>query len=751
MSSQVDSDRLPPSRPSTRSRPSRSDKTTTPRPADPEVIVPDHSGRSSQTKEAADPTGRPRSYSAVKAMRYVTSTSREDLLHDLVTTLQQTQTDAMRYVSTASPSKLVTDAITLARSSETTRYVTETEPSVILKDLRESVKLSVEVLRESLSRRYSSSTLSNSEPNLAGKGGEKEGKTRVSTLPPINTSAREGGGEVTRSQVLSTLPPIVTPTSSEQPPPYASPERAHFDHLTSVTLEKVRTGTKTVLEIWGGKGVPRQEFTVDIPTRLLLAPVSVDEVAAVLSEGSFRWGDMKLLANRPMLEDISEISTPATADLPTPVPLSKDVEFTHPVLGLLNKATISALVQWLPGSSLILGRPNPADKDDPAQPETPEFPTDPMVIAGRNPDYPTYSPLIDVIEVPLPPNSIAKRRRDSGYLSEAPSTPDLAHSFAGEDVSDPTSSSSGSTTGLNANAQKSSPSLVTKAVTLGVLSAIGAASTAVATADSIASTFIPSAKGKEKANAAPNSTILRCRDYLINTSISAASTAANLASTLNISSYVPTAVLEQVKTFDDISNRFVEDPDNVDASVRFAKSESFRCFIAGFSADKVINPPSFSFDAGCAFSTRNVRLASGTAEGSLEAEVAYAVGVAKEIRATLRETVVSQCKFLGSSFGAIVAVAMGLGLDLDLVLQLAVKLDSFSKQRLLFGAGRISSVLKTGLEELIPEDLSAIAKDRVFISVTRLTSFDNEILSEFSCKKVEFIVVTIRCVQLNSC
>ncbi|KAI8846361.1 hypothetical protein BC829DRAFT_398730 [Chytridium lagenaria] len=332
-----------------------------------------------------------------------------------------------------------------------------------------------------------------------------------------------------------------------------------------------------------------------------------------------------------------------------------------------------------------------------------------------------YTPPTSRPSVPLPHGSIAKARRDSES-----STATLLNDDTESPVSVKSFVSSASSTSLGGE-KKRAGRLATWA-SWGVAGALGAAATAVSTADTIASVFIT--EKTPDTTEKSSSSLLKYRDLVVSSAMTAAAIASDVASTWNVAAYLPAILRSRLALFDSDFDPVTASDDVL--SSRYASLSSFSHLIA-CGGSSVRCPPSFSFDAGRAMMSVN----GSAAWTSMLKEVEYAVGVAKEIRETLREEVLDGARYLGSSFGAVVA--------LEAVVELARRMEEFSQNRLLYGAGSMSHMLRDGLEELIPEDISVIKSDRVFISVTRLATLENDVISEFQSKEtlIEALMATL--------
>jgi hypothetical protein len=129
----------------------------------------------------------------------------------------------------------------------------------------------------------------------------------------------------------------------------------------------------------------------------------------------------------------------------------------------------------------------------------------------------------------------------------------------------------------------------------------------------------------------------------------------------------------------------------------------------------------------------------------------YMIEVAEELRSRVESDVLKKARFLGAGFGAIIAAAMALGVDLSSIRSLFKLIEKKCNERcvagiicptkmlqliltiwcrLFGGAWQMSAILRDGLEQHFPQELSL--GDNLVISMTKFRTMENLLADTFA-------------------
>ncbi|KAI9354070.1 hypothetical protein DFJ73DRAFT_827816 [Zopfochytrium polystomum] len=127
----------------------------------------------------------------------------------------------------------------------------------------------------------------------------------------------------------------------------------------------------------------------------------------------------------------------------------------------------------------------------------------------------------------------------------------------------------------------------------------------------------------------------------------------------------------------------------------------------------------------------------------------YCIGAAEAVLDEFTDRVVAGSRYLGCGAGALVAAVMALGLGktgLDRLMDAAAQWESESRSTLLGPLTTTAAFLRAQLDEVLPittPDLTG----RLFVSVTRFPSMENELLTKLPNKQCIIDAIMASCYQ----
>ncbi|KAJ3169391.1 Patatin-like phospholipase domain-containing protein 1, partial [Irineochytrium annulatum] len=369
-----------------------------------------------------------------------------------------------------------------------------------------------------------------------------------------------------------------------------------------------------------------------------------------------------------------------------------------------------AVVSKLPGASLVANLPIVSQVLDAA------FPAGEHASAAVKPRDVDMAPVTASAPAPAPALlAIAASTQDT--FDAPPPGSVVARRLAGASPS-PISPTTLASRVIAAAAPVTSNAHVASAAAWSLRTSLDAAATAVGAVNYVADTAATITSGTR--NARKHSLLFRTRDAAIGVIGNVATRVGKVGvvgkAVKAAQGYVPEGVgaivahAAGVPTFHSQQLTATEKP-------RMCRARSLRSFYP-----RGTQPLSFSFAGG-----------SGVGSVAL-AEARYAVGVAEGLRARFRDCVVDEARYLGCGLGAVVAAAMALGIDLERVKDLLNGLEEKASNRFMGGVGSVSTTLRASLQSILPFDV-APARGRLWISVTTMPSFNNELLADFATRE----------------